>query len=381
MELVIFDRIRNRKIEFFNSWNIHLRFDAIASPFSLDYFYDPNAQNFQEIKDLSCVGHYHICYLYHDGELLLTGYILSIKFHEQAIPTLVTISGYALPGFLEDCSIPTDEAIDNALSAGNLKIAGGTPKPYCYPIQDDSLTLRQIATKYLAPFKLGFTVDSSVSSLMDEVFDHTEAKPKDSVKSLLTELCAQKNINISHDERGNIVFTKVKTNLKPLLNFDNPKGNSIPGTQMDLIFDGQRMHSQITVMKQADVEADNSGQATVHNPFVPHVFRPKTIIQSSGSDVDTALAAKNALAEELKSIRLNISLSTWKNSENKIIKPNNVLTVINPRVYMFNKTKWFIEAVTLKGDQKALTSTIECVPPFVYDGTDPVYFFKGINLH
>lgn len=379
MELIINDRIRNRRVSLFNSFNISLKYNSIASTFALDFYFDPDVI---EQKEMACVGHYHLCKLSHNGELLMTAQILSEAFNSAGDPpkTLVPISGYSLPGVLEDCQVPTNAAIDAAIAAGNLKLSKTSPaKPYCYPIQDEGLTLRQIVQKYIAPFNLQMVVDSSVATEMDQVIPETDLKPKDTIKHYLTELATQKNVNLTHDEHGRIVFTRIKTNLKSVLDFDVPKGG-LPGVRMSMSFDGQQMHSQITVMKQAGVDDENAGEVTITNPFVPFVFRPRTIIQTSGNDVDTELAAKNALAEELKNIRFKISIDRW-DVNSKIIKPASEITVKNPEIYLYKKTRLFIESIDYTGNQKEMTAVLNCCLPEVYNGQPASYPFKGINLH
>jgi prophage tail gpP-like protein len=378
MELVINDRIRNRKIEFFNSFNISLKYNSLASTFSFDFYYDPDVD---EQKQMACVGHYHLCQLFHEGELILTGQILSEAFADSQTKSLVPISGYALPGILEDCQVPVNKAIDLAIASGNLKLPKTSPAiPYAYPIQDESLTLRQIVTKYIAPFPhLKFVVDPAVDALMDEQITETAIEPKDTIKHYINELASQKNINLTHNEKGEIFFTRVKTNLKPVLRFNVPKGG-LPGTKMKLMFNGQQMHSHITVMKQADIDDVNAGEETVVNPYVPFVFRPKTIIQSAGTNTDTLLAAKNARAAELRELTLTVEIDRWQ-INNKMIKPNNLITVTNPEIYIFKPTNFFIESIDYKGNEKELTAILHCVLPSCYDGSEPDYIYKGINIH
>lgn len=375
MELTINDRIRNRKVTFFNEVKISLKYNTLASTFSLSFYYDPNII---EQKEMACIGHYHICYLSHNGELILTGIILSEAFTGHTKKTLVTVSGYSLTGVLEDSSIPTDGAIDAAIEKGNLKIKPGEVTPYA-PLQSDGLSLREIAEKLLAPFKLTMVIDGSVSDRMEEKFSESNAKPRDSVKHYLTELATQKDINLSHNEKGQVVFTKAKTNLKPILDFNIPVGG-LPGTKMDLHFNGQAMHSQITVVKQAEEDGDNAGEFTVDNPFVYTIFRPKTVVQSSGNELDTELAAKKARADELRHLPLTITIDRW-DINNKLIKPGNIISVINQEIYIFKKTNFFIESVDYEGDQTSLTAVLHCVLPSVYDGSEPVYIFSGINIH
>lgn len=376
MELVINDRIRQRKVDKFNKVNINLKYNSIASPFGFDFYFDPDNI---ELKEMACVGHYHICKWMHEGELIMTGVMTSIGFEHSSVRHMVSIGGYSIPGFLEDCEIPTNDAIDKAIANGNLKLKPSDPKPYCYPLQMNNLSLSEIAQRLLSPFKIGFKIDSSVQALMNEKFFETTADPKDKIKHYLTSLATQKGIVMTHDAFGNIVFTKANPTQAPVHFLDVPK-KGLPGVNMRATFNGQGMNSQITVMKQADADNDNSGESTVNNPFVPFVFRPTTIIQNSGSDIDTELSAKNALRDQLRNQSFVIEMDRWT-VNGKIIRPGTIWAVRNPECYLFKRTNLFVEEVFLEGTQKDQISKIHCVLPSVYDGTEPVYLYKGINLH
>lgn len=351
MEIKINDRIRNRRIDFFNKFNLSLRYDSIASSFSFSFYFDPANQ---EHIDLACIGHYHEATVEHDGQRLLTGYVLSESFSDSSVKELVSFGGYSLPGVLEDCEIPTS----------------------LYPLQSDGLSLREIAQKLIAPFKLKMVIDPAVSSAMNTVFATTTARPAQNIKTFLTELAAQKNIVISNTGMGELLFTRAATKKTPIINFDG----GVPFTSMKLSFNGQAMHSQITVMKQADIDGGNAGESTIRNPYVPFVFRPKVAIQNSGDDNDTAQAARNMLSAELKNLKLTVKMDRW-DIDGTVITPNNIITVINPKIYLLKKTEWFIETVDLDGDNKAKTATLGCVLKSVYDGTTPSYIFEGLNLH
>ena len=351
MELRINDRIRTRKVDYFTSFNVSLRYDAVASSFQFNFLFNPDNI---EHKEMSCIGHYHLVTVEHNNELLLTGYLLSQGFEDDPVKKLSAFSGYSLPGFLEDCEIPIS----------------------LYPLQADGLSLREISQKIMQEFRLKMVVDPAVSSRMDEIFEKTTANEGQNIKSYLTELASQKNIVISHTAKGELHFTQAKAQHKPILYFDG----GIPFTRMSLSFNGQGMHSDITVIKQADKDGGNAGEATVKNPYVPFVYRPKVIRQSSGNDIDTLQAAKNARAAELKNLKLTIVTDRWE-IDGKIIRPNNVISVLNPNVYLYKKSDWFIEQVDLAGDNTKTTATLSCVPVEVYNGQEPKYMFAGINLH
>lgn len=350
MEIRILDRIdknpHGQKISRFNKFKVSLKYDTVASPFYFEWVFDPDDD---KAINLAHVSHFHIVEVHHGGEQLLKGYILSESFTDKSVATTNVLAGYSLPGVIEDCQIPPD------ISS-----------------QFDGMTFRQIVSKVLEKFAFSFSVDSSVSALMDSVFPVTQVSEGDTIKKYLTDLASQKNINITHDRYGNLLFTRVKADLKPIYYFKR----GVPGVEMSLVFNGQAMHSHITVRKQAGIDGGNAGEFTVRNPYVPYVYRPTVIKQDSGDDIDTEQAAKNALAEELKNIKLVIKISRWDNiGSGKIFRPNNVISVLNREVFIYEKTDFFIEAVDLEGDEKQMTATLTCVLVEVYNGKTPVNIF------
>jgi prophage tail gpP-like protein len=354
--LKINDRIRNRKVEKFNSFNVSQRFDSVGGTFSFSFYFEPNDN---ELKELLCIGHYHICTLEFNNEMVLKGNIISQSFGSQSARSYVNLAGYSLPGVLEDSNIPTS----------------------VYPLQSDGLTIRQIVSKLLQPFGIKFKVDNVVAARMNTVLSTATASESATVKGYISSLCAQQNIIITNTPEGELLFTQIDTTKKPILNFDTTKGLSQPATSFKLSFDGQAMHSHITVMKQADIDGGNAGQHTIRNPYVINsVFRPKTIIQTSGTDTDSSKVARQALANELKGLKLIIEVNTWV-VDGKLLRTGEFITVINPDIYLYKKSTWFIEGIDFSGDNKRNVATLTCVLPEVYSQKVPEYLFKGINLH
>lgn len=346
MNLKINDRIRVRNVEGFNNFSLSLRYDSVASTFNFDFTFDPKNP---EHRELACVSHFHEAFIEHNGERLITGIILSNIFSMSPAKKMIPFAGYSLPGVFEDCEIPVD----------------------LYPLQSDGLTLREIASKLIKPFGLKMVVDSSVASRMDKPYKTATAKESQKIKEFLCELASQRNIIMSHDETGALVFTEAKTNKTPILVLTD---ETIPGIEAFLTFSGQQLHSHITVMKQADSDGGNAGQVTVRNPFVPIVYRPRTIIQTAGDDNDTELAARMALSEELKNIFLTVTVDRWE-LDGKLIRPNNTIRMKRPDLFLFKEVDWFIEQVDYTGDQAKQTCVLRCVLPEVYTNAVPRNIF------
>tara|TARA_R110002012_G_scaffold4881_1_gene22306 strand:+ start:3169 stop:4227 length:1059 start_codon:yes stop_codon:yes gene_type:complete len=338
---------RHYQVSSFNKFSLLLKYDSVASAFSFSFYFDP--ENFEH-KLLFQPGHYHKVDVEHNDELLIRGWILSQGFGESSNKVLSSVNGYSLSGVLEDCQIPVD----------------------LYPLQADKKNLREISQRLVSKFPFSIQIDDSVSSKMEEIYDVTTANESDTIKKYLSSLASQKNIILSHTPKGNLLFTKAKANSKPIF-FFQPGLESI--TEMTLKFNGQKMHSDITVQKQAGINGGNSGQSTLKNPFVPYVYRPRVLNQNSGDDNDTSEAAQNVLSSEIKNLVLTIKTSMWE-LDGKVIKPNQVISVRNPEIYLYKKSNWFIESVLLEGDEKQTTATLTCVVPEVYTGGTPDYVFE-----
>ena len=355
LTLKINDRIRNRKVDFFNNFVLELKHDSVASSFGFGFYFDPNIL---EHKEMACVTHFHEVELFYNDEKILTGNITNQEFKVSSVKELCSFSGVSLPGVLEDCEIPI-----------NL-----------YPLQSDGLSLSHIASRLLNPFEIKMIIDPSVQTKMNKSFITTTASEGQTVASYLVELASQKNIIISHNENGNLLFTESKTNLKPIIDFDLTKGTPF-GTSFSFKYDGKSMHSKITMQAQADVDGGNASFQTIKNPYVlQRVYRPTVKIQTSGDDDDTFSAINRVLSNELRGITLTITLDRWT-INGKIIRPNNLISIYAPELYIFKKTNFFIESVSFVGDNTQTTAVLTCVLPEVYNNQIPVSIFKGINLH
>jgi len=351
MNLKINHRLGFVNVDFFNDFALNLKYDSIASTFGFSFYFDPENQQHAE---MACVSHFHECILEHEGETLATGYMLSNIFVQNEKKQLVKIGGYSKTGCLEDCDIPTN----------------------MYPLQVEGMTLKQIAQKLIQPFKLKLKIENgaysesntaiTLDAKLDKEIKKTTASESKNIKTYLTELAVQRNVVLSHNEYGDLVFTQAKTNQKPLFHVE--KG--IIARSIKMNFNGQGMHSQIEVVKHADTDGGNEGYAIIYNPYCPIVFRPKVVVQSSGDDNTIEEYARMCLSQELKNVRLTIEIDRW-DFEGKVIKPNNIITVYSPENFIYNTTRFFIESVELKGNEKETTATLTCVLPEVYSQMYP----------
>lgn len=324
------------KLSHFNNFTVALKYDSVASIFSFDMYFNPNDPIHRKIFR---PGSYHKCKVVHNGTTLINGIILNHSFSGKDKKELTNLSGYSKTGVIEDCQIPTS----------------------LYPLQNDGLSLAQIANKLTGPFDFNIVVDPPAEVESIQEYGETTAKETESIKSYLAGLASQKNLILSHTNEGDLLITKADVNQSPIYHFEN---NYL---DMALSFNGQSMHSELTIQKQADIEGGNSGEESISNPFVSNSFRPFVGTQNSGDDIDTKAATKNALSNEFKGVTLNIEVNGWY-LNNNLIQPNRIITVKNPDRALYQSSKWFIESVTLNGNESSSTSTLSCVIPAVYGG-------------
>jgi prophage tail gpP-like protein len=324
-------KLNNKKFSGFSSYTINLKFNAIASSFS----FEAKAEFIKELLQ------YPRCEIEDPVHgKLITGVILAPRLRSSPEPQATSVSGYSITGVLEDCSIPIS----------------------LFPLQSDKLNLSQITEKILNPFGIGFVVDRSKIPDAFAPIEKSTAEPGQSVKEYLTKLASQRGIILTSNRFGNLVYTKIDaTNSKPVATF---KVGSYGVKGMEVTIDAQKMHSEITVMKQASSDNPDAGQFTIANPYVP-VFRPMVKIVDSGTIFDVKKAARFELSNELSAIKLTFNTT-------KFIYPGQVILVENSELRINKLTEWFVENTVIKGNEKENDRyTLTCVLKDVYT-TDQV---------
>lgn len=340
MNIKVNHRLGVTNVKYFNNFNLTLKYDSLGSTFGFGVYFDPKNR---EHAEMACVSHFHEAIVEHNGEVLVNGFILSQAFRRSSKKELVQFGGYSKPGVFEDCCLPTE----------------------LYPLETSGLSLLNIATRIANYFKIKVIVDDSAQNEAGKTIAKTSIKPTQKIADYLVEIATQKHLILSHNEKGDLVIKKISDtkNKKPILEFSD----GLIGTNIELNFNGQGIHSHITVMKQADSKGGNAGEYTIRNPYCPIVKRPITITQSSGDDISVSETAKNELANELKNIGLTITIDRW-DINSKIIRPDNLVRVHSPENFIYKPTDFFIESVRYEGDNEKMTAELTCVLPEVYNG-------------
>jgi prophage tail gpP-like protein len=355
-------KIDGHIVDFFTAVSVSLKLDSIASTFTFQTRF--SAQNIDHQELLKPLQYKRVEIFSGSNRLMLTGTILNHHFQSNMGRNLVTISGYSLSGILEDVTIPVKD----------------------YPLESTGRSLKDIATRLCGLYNIGLVIADTgnklaydplpkekkiffsdrskfekLKSKVSQVFGRTSASPTESVKGYLAKLASQKNLILSHTNKGEVLLFSVDYDAKPAYFFT--KGNTI---SMDFKINGQGLHSEINVVRQPSDE--NAGVSTADkaiNTLIP-IFRPTTKILTSGTDTDVKDGADNELAAELRGITLTLKLQGV--NEFLDLAPGDIISVHNHYIYCYAYNRFMIETITFNEDPKESTTEINCLIPESFTG-------------
>jgi prophage tail gpP-like protein len=342
-------KIGNKVLKHYNGLAVSTKYDSVASSFGFTVYFDPeNADHKEMFKPLT----YKAITISYKGKLLLTGQLFIHKFTSTATKELLPISGYSKTVVLEHCEPPAS----------------------CYPLQGIKLNLKEITEKILKEFGLKLVVDQAVSQKANSNYKNSTGGDTQKSKDYICELAGQHHVIVTHNEKGDLVFTEAKTEGQPIYDFVD----GMPNVKMELNADATKMHSALKLRKDASRKRQtNKAHAELKNPYV-EVFRPRAAQQSSGNDTSTEQAARNLLSDELRAITVTIEIQGWE-LDGELVRPNQTITIKSPTMYLYNKTKFFIEQVDYKGgDGVNDTAVLTCVLPEVYNNKTPKNIFDVV---
>ena len=278
-----------------------------------------------------------------NDKLIITGTILPVD------PSLddsnrVGVSGYALAGVLNDCSIPFDK----------------------YPAEYNNQTLEQISKTIAGFFGLSvfFTEPSGAA------FDRTALGITDTPLNFLISLAKKKGFLISSRADGGMLFRKARTTITANKTTTLKEGHT-PLLSVSPSINPQDFYSSITGVAPLTVGSQFES-ATINNPFLTDVLRPhiyEVDEELSGADLQKAVKWKMGLmfAEALK---YQVSVQGWRDERGNIWETNTFINLTAPSVMINKETTFIVESVNFNrsdGD----TAELSLALPESYSGKIP----------
>lgn len=356
-------KIRVNKKSFIKIIDLELNesLDSVASTFSVDAFFD--YQN-QQLKPLFTPLLYNLIEIFDDEhQLMLTGTILNHDFDLKSNDEPISLSGYSLPGVIEDCNIPYS----------------------MYPLESLKMNLGEITRKLIDPFGLKLIIDDSVARDVNLIYSKSVCKPEDSIKEYISKLAAQRNVIVSHTKEGHLLM--FRPDIKSDSVYDFSEQNT---TSMTLSVNGQGMHSDLTILRQPRLKRKQRekqkeflpGQVktvktkpkpqyydTLKNPMIK-VFRPAVKKMTEGEDTSTESAVRNYMADELRNIQFSIEIDRWER-----INKGDIITINSNVIPIQNKIRLMVDSLSRIINSSEKRMTINAVLPESFTGDEPKNIF------
>jgi len=276
------------------------------------------------------------------GSPLFTGTMVAVSPAVENSQKVVSVSGYSLPGVLNDC----------------------TPPASAFPLEFNNQGLREIATTLAAPFGLSVIFQADQGA----VFERVATEPGKKVLAFLTELAKQRNLIVSSTPEGALIFWQSVEAGSPVARLQE---GSAPVLSVTPFFSPQEYYSHITGIEPVIVGLAGS-QFTVKNPRLQGVVRPITFNAPDTLDADVKAAV------EAKSGRMfgnmasySVRVATWRDPQGELWAPNTTVTLLAPDAMVYSEYEFVIRSVEFSRESKVKTATLNLVIPGSFSGQIP----------
>ena len=285
------------------------------------------------------------------GELVFTGTLITVKPTASAKGVAVAAGAYSLPGVLVDCCAPASMFADNGEQGDSLEF--------------ENADLRSIAKNLLTPFGLTAVFIAPPG----KAFEVLSMQAGEEVMPFLAKLAKQRNLVITSNAKGQVVFWQSNPGGDPVARF--VEGVAGPMSTIDADFKTQSYFSHLTGISRTEVGSDG-GQYTAKNSRLPGVLRPFTFeaTEAEGESIVTATKAKLGRMFG-DAIAYSVELDTWRDSRGKLWAPNTTVIVEAPSVMIYKPYELLIRDVTFKRDSNGAGATLTLVLPASYSGEIP----------
>lgn len=276
------------------------------------------------------------------GENLFKGTMVSVDPTISAKSRTLSLSGYSLPGVLNDCTAPAS----------------------LFPLEFNSLKLSAIAAKLLSPFGLSAVFESDEGA----VFDRVAINSNKNVLSFLTELAKQRGLIISSAPNGELLFQKsVSTGLAVATLEEGLQ----PLVSVASSFNPQGYYSHVTGIEPSSIGI-GGGKHTVKNPLLTGVLRPFNF------NVDDVVYGGLQAAVEAKAGRMfgdmvtyTAKVASWRAPNGNLWKPNTLLKLTAPSVFIEDPYVFLIKRIVFTRSANAESATLSLTLPGAYSGEIP----------
>lgn len=275
--------------------------------------------------------------------VLFNGTMVGVHPNFTANERKVDVTGYALPGVLDDCSAPGKSV----------------------PLEFKKVKLRVIAQTLARPFGLSVQFNADDGAPFDKVALEESKK----IFEFLTELAQQRNLVLTNTTDGVLLCWK---SVEP----GNPVASLVEGvppvTSVSASFSPQEYFSEITGFASAK-RGRKGSKYTQKNPHLPGVLRPMSFRLDDTEKGDAPEETRAKLGRMFATVcEVTVEdLPTWRDPSGELWAPNTTIMLEAPSAMVYRPYEFLVRAVTFKQSAEKETATLELVLPGSFSGTIP----------
>lgn len=279
------------------------------------------------------------------GKRLFTGTLVGVNPSFDANQGRVEVTGYALPGVLNDCPPP------------------GSSVPHEYK----GLTLRQIAERLADPFGLRIVSRAPIGAK----FDKAKIEVGQRNFEFLAELARQRNQVLSNTDDGAILFWQSVDVGDPVAVLVEGEA---PVSKVEARFSPQDYFSEVTGFAPTK-RGRRGAKHTEPNPWLSSVFRPLSFTVDDTEKADTPEATRAHLGRMFGNIACWTidDLPTWRDSSGNLWRPNTTLKLTAPRAMIYRRSELLIRTVSLRQDANKESARLDLALPGAFNGKTPSF--------
>lgn len=301
--------------------------------------FDPSRR---EIRELFRPFQYRELVVKVGAETVFTGMVVDILPQSGPEGSSVSVTGYALPAQLEDCTEPVS----------------------ALPLKFEDIGLRGILSAILGPLGVEYELRGTEGGPFEEV----ALDPDKSPQSVLAEVAKQRGFVLSDTPDGQLLCWRSTESGTPVVRFEE---GVPPLGPIDAEFSAREYYSEVTGYTQ-DKRGRQGSHHTEQNPWLerirPHAFELKDIDPSE---------APAAVQSKLGRMFGNMAgwsignLPTWRDPRGQLWTPNTTLTLLAPGVMVYQETELLVRSVELRADAEKQVAKLDVVMLGAFSGDSP----------
>lgn len=271
-----------------------------------------------------------------------TGTMLTASPSIEEDSTVVDVAGYSLPGVLNDC----------------------TPSPVDATLEYNDQGLIDIAGSIAEPFGLSVVFDEDQGSIFERVACENGKK----ALSFLIDLANQRNLIISDNSKGDLVFLRSIESGNPVVTLDQ---DDSPVVSVSARFSPQNYYSHVTGVEPIATGLDGS-KFTVQNERLSGVIRPFTFRAKDTQSADLKSAVDDKMGRMFGNIvQYELELDTWRDPSGNLWKDNTTIKLRAPDAMIYSFYEFLVRSVKFKNDGESKTAILTLVLPEAFKGQIP----------